>query len=311
MVAGEGAHVLDHAGHLEVGAPGHVGHPDGHLLGGQRRGGHDQQLGPGQEARQGHLDVARPRGHVDEEVVEVAPADVGQELLDRLGQHQPPPHEGHALVVDEEAHRDDLERAGRPVGPKRRQRHLVGVDLPLGPTQAGVDAQHPGHGEAPDVGVEDADGVPPGGQGGGQVDRDRGLADPALPAGHGQDPGGERDLGLRRPLGGLLAGLGHEAGPLGGGHGAGADLDAGGTGQAAEAALDVAFDLAAEGAGGDGEGDLHADQPLFVDGDVAHHAEVDDAGVQLGVDDGLEHAPDLFGSRAVRIHGAILNRPTP
>ena len=75
--------------------------------------------------------------------------------------------------------------------------------------------------------------------------------------------------------------------------------------------VDVAFDLTPQGAGGDGEGDLDADDPVLVDGDVAHHPELDDAGVQLGVDDGLEHAPDLFMSRAVRVHGAILNRPTP
>ena len=43
---------------------------------------------------------------------------------------------------------------------------------------------------------------------------------------------------------------------------------------------------------------------VLVDGDVADHAEVDDAGVQLGVDDGLEHAPDLFGGGAISVHGS-------
>ncbi len=213
VVAGEGAHVLDHPGHLEVGAPGHVGHPDGHLLGGQRRRGHDQQLGPGQQARQRHLDVARPRRHVDQQVVEVAPAHVGQELLDRLGQHQPPPHEGHALVLDEEAHRDDLEGARRPAGRTDGTSTSLGWIFPSPPPRRPVDAQHAGDGEAPDVGVEDADGVTPGGQGGGQVDGHRRLADAALPAGHGQDPGREGDLRLRGPLGGLLRGPGPSGRP--------------------------------------------------------------------------------------------------
>src|SRR5581483_613813 len=106
-------------------------------------------------------------------------------------------------------------------------------------------------------------------------------------------------------------GLGHQAGPLGGGHGAGADLDTGHAREPPQPALDVALDLAPEGAGGDGEGDLDADQPVHVDEDVPDHAEVDDAGVQLGIDDGLEHAPDLFGRGTVRVHGAILNRSTP
>ena len=185
------------------------------------------------------------------------------------------------------------------------------MDLALGPAEACVDAQHAGHGEAPDVGVEHADCVAPGGQRGGQVDGHRRLADPALPAGHGQDPGGEGDLGLRRPLGSLLAGPGHEAGPLVGRHGRGADLDAGHAGQAPQAALDVALDLVAQRAGGDGQGDEDLDQPVLVDGDVPDHAEVDDAGVQLGVDDGLEHAPDLFRGGAIRVHGTTLNRPTP
>jgi hypothetical protein len=148
-------------------------------------------------------------------------------------------------------------------------------------------------------------------QGRGQVDGHRRLADPALPAGHGQDPGREGDLRLRGPFRGLLAGLGHQAGPLGRGHRPGADLDPGHARETPQAALDVTFDLAPERAGGDRQGDFHTDEAVLVHGDIPHHPEVDDAGVQLGVDDGLEHAPHLFGCRAVKIHGVPLNRPTP
>ena len=73
VVAGERAHVLDDAEHLEVGAAGHVGHPHGHLLGGQGRRGDDQHLGAGQEPAERHLDVARAGGHVEQQVVHRSP----------------------------------------------------------------------------------------------------------------------------------------------------------------------------------------------------------------------------------------------
>ena len=47
----------------------------------RRRGDHEH-LGLRQHAGQPHLDVAGARRHVDEQVVELAPAHVGEELLD-------------------------------------------------------------------------------------------------------------------------------------------------------------------------------------------------------------------------------------
>ena len=90
VVAGEAAHVLDDAGYPEVPLAGHVGGPHGHLLGGQRRGGHDEHLGPGQHPGQPHLDVARPGRHVHQQVVEVAPGHVLEEVLDAAQQHRAP-----------------------------------------------------------------------------------------------------------------------------------------------------------------------------------------------------------------------------
>src|SRR3712207_8790685 len=49
-----------------------------------------------------HRHVARPRREVDEEVVELAPVDILEELADRLVEHRPPPGDGLVLVVEEE-----------------------------------------------------------------------------------------------------------------------------------------------------------------------------------------------------------------
>ena len=42
-----------------------------------------------------------PRRHIDEERVEVAPVDVGEELLERPVQHRPAPHDRRVLVEEE------------------------------------------------------------------------------------------------------------------------------------------------------------------------------------------------------------------
>ena len=62
VLAGEGAHVLDHAGHPEVPSRAMSAARAGHLLGGQGRRGDDEHLGARQHAGQAHLDVAGARG---------------------------------------------------------------------------------------------------------------------------------------------------------------------------------------------------------------------------------------------------------
>ena len=59
---------------------------------------------------QAHLHVAGARRHVDEQVVELAPAHVAQELLDRLGEHQAAPHQ-RGVLVDQEPGADHLQQA--------------------------------------------------------------------------------------------------------------------------------------------------------------------------------------------------------
>ena len=84
----ERVHVLDHAEHLEVRAAGHVGDARRDLLRALRRCGHHEHLGLRQQAGERHLDVAGAGRHVDEQVVEVAPPHVDEELLERLGEDQ-------------------------------------------------------------------------------------------------------------------------------------------------------------------------------------------------------------------------------
>jgi hypothetical protein len=50
----------------------------------------------------------------------------------------------------------------------------------------------------------------------------------------------------------------------------------------------VAFDLAAHGAFGDGEGDADGDDPSGEIRDVGDHAQFDDVAAQFGIDDTFE-----------------------
>ena len=86
----------------------------------RRRRGDHEHLGLREQAGERHLDVAGAGRHVDEQVVEVAPAHVGEELLERLGEDQAAPHERGVLVVDEEAHRHDLDAVPCTDGVERR-----------------------------------------------------------------------------------------------------------------------------------------------------------------------------------------------
>ena len=182
VVAGEPAHVLDDAPHRQLQLPGGVGGALGHPLGGRLGGRDHEDLGLGQVLAEGQGHVAGARRHVDQEEVGLAPVGVDEELLERLVQHRAPPDD-RRVVGHEEAHG----QAAHAVG--RRRDDEVADDQGVGP-----DAEHLGHREPVDVGVEDADVVAGPLQRDGQVDRHRGLADPALA---GRDP---EDAGLRPGL---------------------------------------------------------------------------------------------------------------
>ena len=84
------------------------------------------------------------------------------------------------------------------------QRAVAAVD-PLG-LHALADAEQAGHREAPDVGVEHADRATLAGEGDGEVDGDRALADAALAAGDRRGRGSTPGPGCRRPAGGRSSG---------------------------------------------------------------------------------------------------------
>ena len=62
--------------------------PLGHLGRGLLRRGDDHDLGVRQQLGRGDRDVAGARGQVEQQHVQVAPLDVGEELLQRAVQHR-------------------------------------------------------------------------------------------------------------------------------------------------------------------------------------------------------------------------------
>ena len=107
--ADEVRHVLDDADDPHPVFSAICGGAHGDLLRGGLRRRHDHDLGARQELAERDRDVARARWHVDDERVELAPVDVGEELLERLVQHRAAPHH-RRVVVEEEADRHQLQR---------------------------------------------------------------------------------------------------------------------------------------------------------------------------------------------------------
>ena len=194
-------------------------------------------------------------------------------------------------------------------------RQLVGDDLGLvgALDRLGLhalgDAEQARHREAPDVGVEHADGVAVRGERGGEVDGDRALADAALAAGDREDLAGERDLGVGAVVAGVPAGLDHDLGALLGGHLAPVDAHVGDAGVQPDPRFDLALDVGAQRAAADRQLDADVDAAVVADRDMGHHAERHDVGAELGVDHVAEHGHDLVvGGRAGRrsSHASIL-----
>ena len=133
------------------------------------------------EHRQG--DVARPRGHVDQQVVERAPVDALEELQDEPRDQRPAPDDGRPLVLHQELGGDDADpgRGARRLDPLSVVGERAGQPEQLGDRGSG------------DVGVEDADRRPTAAQLRGEQRRGRRLPDTALP-GSDRDDVGERAL---------------------------------------------------------------------------------------------------------------------
>ena len=186
-------------------------------------------------------------------------------------------------------------------------RHVDGVrrDLAVGPAEATFDAEHARHAEAPDVGVEHAHGEPARRERRGEVHGDRRLADATLAARDGDDPRGGRHLGGRGVLPRVPPGPLHGRGLLLGGHLAVLHGDRGDAGKAAHLRLDVLLDLGAERAPGRGQRDPDHDGAVGRHPDVVDHAQLDDVGVELGIDDAAEHAADVVGRGRRPGHGLV------
>ena len=131
-----------------------------------------------------------------------------------------------------------------------------------GALEPALDAEHAGDREAPDVGVEHADPEALGGQRGGQVHGDRGLAHAALARGDGDDPGGGGHGGVGRRLLHVPAGPGHGVGLLLGVHLGPVELHAGHAGERLDPGDDVLLDLGPQRAAGGGEGDGDGDEAV-------------------------------------------------
>ena len=285
VVAGEPGHVLDHAADRQVDLLGHRRGEAGHLLRRRLRRGDDEHLAPRQVLAERDGDVAGAGRHVDEQEVGLVPEDVGEELLERLVQHRPPPDDGLAL-------RHEVPDRDAPHAPRlRRQEHLVDHHrIPVG-------AEHARDRVAVDVGVDDADRVAVGGERDGEVGGDAGLADPALAGRDQQRSGARAGLGERdRPPLGVAVGVGRTGGgggvavepaaqvlPLVVGHDREVDGHAGDVGEGEHGGVDPVGDLVAQRASGDGEGDEDLDRAVVGHLDVAHHAQIDDRAVQLGI----------------------------
>ena len=137
----EPGHVLDDAGDplsgLQCDRPGAFGDLRGRLL----RCRDDQDLGVRNQLCDRDRDVAGAGRQVEQQDVEVAPEDVGEELLQRAVQHRSAPYHGR-VALGELRDRDHLHVV-------RDRRH----DHPLDLGGPGVRAEHAGDGMAVDVGV--------------------------------------------------------------------------------------------------------------------------------------------------------------
>jgi len=109
----------------------------------------------GERLKRGQRRVPRPRGQVHDEVVEVAPDNVGPELLDRRGHERASPDDGVVRPVEQEiqGHHPDTGRA-------LRWEEAKPDVLRLPPDPEELRDARPG-----DVGVQDAHAVARPGQG--------------------------------------------------------------------------------------------------------------------------------------------------
>ena len=119
------------------------------------------------------------------------------------------------------------------------------------------------------------------------------LPTPPLPEAMAKDPGGGGDRRLGCVLASLPAGPRHDGGPLVRVHGRHLHVDRAHPVERSHVVDHVPLDLAAQRAGGDGQGHVD-DDVATLDGDRPDHAEIDDGVAQLGVHHRPQAVTDLL-----------------
>ena len=137
---------------------------------------------------EGQLRVSGSGRKVDEQEVQLAPLDAGDELLDGFDNHGAAPDDG-LIIFQQETHAHEFDAVIF-----RRNKFFVGAEA--GPL---ADAHHQGNAGAVNVAVQKADFEAKPGQSAGKVGGESGFADAAFAAGNGDDlPNFGNLIGRRR-----------------------------------------------------------------------------------------------------------------
>ena len=233
------------------------------------RGRDDRRAGEGDLLAEAQLDIPGTGRQIDEQVIELAPLNATEELVDHLGEHGAPP-DGGLSFRHEEAHRDDLDAVAEDGNDR--------AVLRCGRSRGAHDG---GNGWPVDIGVHQAH---PGTQ---LRQRDReirahgGLPDAALPARDGNHVLDQRDQRVLL----LRLSAAHLRGHL--------DLDVRDAREGEDGPMRVLLHLVADGTGWSGELDREGNV-LAVDLKVFHEAERDDVPTQVRVLDLGESRTDVF-----------------
>src|SRR5215211_7489911 len=265
----EAAHVLDQPQDrsTELGEHGHrlLGDVEGEIL--RRRD--DRRAGEVDPLAEAQLDIPGTRRQIDEQVVELAPVNAAEELVDHLREHRSPP-DGRLSSRHEEAHRHDSDAVAED-----------GNDRPLLRCQRSGGAHNGGNARPVHIGVHQAH---PGAQ---FCQRNREirahgrLPDTALPARDRNDVLDQRDQ--------LVLLLRLEATHLRGHH----DRDVRDARDREDRPLRVLLHLVANRTGWSGELDREGNV-LAVDLKVLDEAKRDDVPAQIRVGDLRESRNDRF-----------------
>ena len=140
------------------------------------RRGHDHGARHGHALAQGELDVTGARRHVDDQIIQLFPVGLAQELLQRLGGHRAAPDHG-LVLIDQKTDRHDL--------------HAVVFHrlhgLAIFAFRSTFDAHHHGLAGAVDVGIEQTDLGTLGSQRQRQINGGGAFAHTAFARGHSHD----------------------------------------------------------------------------------------------------------------------------